>query len=143
MSDKQIFRLVHGQARAGAKAAIDAAPDGFMVTIQPRTRSLESNAKMWAMLADVSRQVNWHGRKLSPESWKDVFSAALRKQEVVPGLDGQSFVVLGQRTSKMTVREMADLIELIYAFGAERGVVWSEPGMQGYEDMAAGARRAA
>ncbi|MBO9332678.1 hypothetical protein GHR37_26390 [Achromobacter xylosoxidans] len=31
----------------------------------------------------------------------------------------------GQRTSKMTVREMKDLIELAYAFGNERGVEWS------------------
>ena len=34
-------------------------------------------------------------------------------------------VLLGQRTSKMTVREMKDLIDLAYAFGNERGVEWS------------------
>lgn len=142
MSEKQIFRLVHSQARSGAKAAIDSAPDGFMVTIQPRTRSLDQNSRMWAMLADVSKQVNWHGRCLTSEEWKHVFSAALSKQDVVPGIDG-GFVVLGKSTSKMTVREMTDMQELMAAFGAERGVAWSEPALQGYEDLAAGARRSA
>ena len=59
-------------------------------------------------------------------SWKDVFSAALKKQKVVPGLDG-GFVVCGQRTSQMGKREFADMIDLMCAFGAERGVIWSEP----------------
>ena len=55
-----------------------------------------------------------------------MLTAALRKAKVVPGLDG-GFVVLGQRTSQMGKREFSDLIELIYAFGAEKGVVWSDP----------------
>lgn len=54
-----------------------------------------------------------------------MFTAAQKKQETVPGLDG-GFVVLGQSTSKMRVGEMRDLIELINAFGAERGVKFSE-----------------
>lgn len=36
-------------------------------------------------------------------------------------------MILGQRTSKMTVREMADLMTLIEAFGAEKGVRFSAP----------------
>jgi hypothetical protein len=74
----------------------------------------------------VSRQVEWHGRKLTSESWKHIFTAALIKQDVVPNLSGDGFVVLGQSTSKMTVRQMRDLIELIHAFGAERAVIWGD-----------------
>lgn len=33
---------------------------------------------------------------------------------------------LGQRTSTMSKRTFSDLVELIYAFGAERGVRWSK-----------------
>ena len=73
------------------------------------------------MLADVSKQVDWHGRKLSPEDWKHVFSASLKKQDSVPGIDS-GFVVLGQSTSKMTKAEMSDLQTLIEAFGAQQGV---------------------
>ena len=81
---------------------------------------------MWAQLEDISRQVDWYGQKLTKEEWKDVFSAALKRQKVVPGLDG-GFVVCGQRTSKMGKREMADLLELMNAFCAERGVKLSAP----------------
>ncbi|SPA44618.1 recombination protein NinB [Cupriavidus taiwanensis] len=123
---KQVYRLVHRQARAGAQLAIQNAPDGFIVTVAEPTRSLDQNAKLWPMLSDVSRQVDWYGQRLSPEEWKDVFSAALKKQKVVPGLDG-GFVVCGQSTSRMGKREFSDLLELMYSFGAGKGVQWSEP----------------
>lgn len=96
------------------------------LTVKPETRSTAQNARMWAMLEDVSKQVTWHGRKLSKEDWKHVFSASLKKQDAVPGIDG-GFVVLGQSTSKMTVREMADLMTLMEAFGAEHEVRFSAP----------------
>lgn len=104
----------------------------FEVIIQEKktTRSLESNAKMWATLTDISNQVVWHGQKLPPEVWKDIFTASLRKQRVVPGLDG-NFVVCGQSTSKMTIKEMSDVIELATAFGCQHGVKWKDPQ---YED---------
>lgn len=91
--------------------------------VKQQTRSLEQNARLWAMLTDISQQVEWYGRKLSPEEWKHVFSASLKKQNVVPGLDG-GFVVLGLSTSKMTKSEMAELQELMEAFGADKGVVF-------------------
>jgi len=122
---KRIYRLVHDTARKLAAGLCMTAPEGYVVTIAEPTRSLEQNAKLWPMLGDVSRQVNWHGQYLSDEEWKDVFSAALSRQKVVPGLDG-GFVVCGQRTSQMGKKAFAELVELIYAFGAERGVIWSE-----------------
>ncbi len=89
--------------------------------VKEATRSNEQNNRMWSMLNDVSLQVDWYGKKLTPDAWKCVFSAALKKQDVVPGLHGD-FVVIGQSTSKMTVREMSELMDLMEAFGAERGV---------------------
>lgn len=56
----------------------------IVVTIQERNRSLDQNRKLWACLGDVSRQVEWHGRWLDAESWKCVFTAAL-KQHVNDG----------------------------------------------------------
>ena len=93
---------------------------------EPKTRSAQQNARMWSMLADVSRQVVWHGQKLAAEDWKHIFSAALSKQRVVPGLDG-GWVVLGYHTSRMTVAEMADLMTLMEAFGSEQNVRFSAP----------------
>jgi hypothetical protein len=135
--DRQVFRLVHATARQMASRACIQAPDGYVVEIKPRTRSLDQNAKMWAMLADLSRQIEWYGQSLTSDEWKDVLTAALKKQKAVPGIDG-GFVVIGARTRNMTIREMSDLVELMYAFGAERDVKWTDPAPQGYEELARG-----
>jgi len=93
-------------------------------------RSLEANKKMWAMLRDIARQVQWpvNGKTgyLDEESWKDIFSAELKKeQRIAQGLSG-GFVLLGLRTSRLKKREMADMITIMEAFGAEHNVIWSE-----------------
>jgi len=122
---KIVLKLTGPTAKHAACIRIHDAPEGYVMTIAEATRTLEQNAKLWPMLQDVSSQVDWYGNKLTDEEWKDVFSASLKKQKAVPGIDG-GFVVCGQRTSKMGKKEFADLIEVIYAFGAERGVKWSE-----------------
>lgn len=98
----------------------------LVLEVKPETRSLSQNARLWATLTDVSEQVEWYGRKLTPDDWKHVFTAALSKQDVVPGIEG-GFVVLGKATSKMTKSEMAELQTLIEAFGAQRGVKFTAP----------------
>ncbi|OCJ30597.1 recombination protein NinB [Serratia sp. 14-2641] len=134
--DKQVFYLRTPQIRQNLKAYIDNlqlnTEKPLAVTIQEPTRTLDQNARLWATLRDISEQVVWYGQKMDSESWKHVFTAALKKQQTVPGIDG-GFVVLGQSTSKMKVGEMRDLIELMNAFGAERGVNWSEDSRQAIE----------
>lgn len=122
---KRTFILAHEQARRNAVRFVAEAPAGYCVTVSEPSRNLGQNAAMWAMLTDVSEQVVWHGRKLSPESWKHIFTSSLKKQDVVPGLDG-GFVVLGQSTSSMTKHEMSDLLELIQAFGAQHDVHFNQ-----------------
>lgn len=126
MSDKRTIRLVAASRKAAIEAVTNA-PDGWFLDLRPPKRSLEQNAKMWAMLSDVASQVIWYGLKLTAEDWKDVLSASLRKEmRTVPNVDGNGLVVLGMRTSQMSMRELGELIELIYAFGASREVKWSE-----------------
>jgi len=108
----QLWPLLKSMLMAGQRVVVE---------IKPETRTLAQNARLWAMLTDVSKQVNWYGRKLSQEEWKHVFTASLSKQDVVPGIDG-GFVVLGKSTSKMTKPEMSELQQLIEAFGAQQGV---------------------
>lgn len=119
--------LLTPKSRPYAHEQIDKAPDGYVVRISEPTRTLEANAKLWACLTDISDQVDWHGVKLSQENWKDIFTASLKRAKVVPGLDG-GFVVLGQRTSRMTKAEFSELIELCMAFGAEHDVRWTDAG---------------
>ncbi len=96
-----------------------------IVSLSRPKRTLEQNDKMWAMLTDISKQVDWYGQKLTKEEWKDVMTAGLKKQRAVPGIDG-GFVVLGAHTSRMTKEEVMELIELIAAFGAEHDVEWGD-----------------
>lgn len=119
-----MIRLTSPAARQAAMRQISQAPEGYVCIVKEATRSLEQNARLWAMLTDVSNQVDWYGQTLTPEEWKDVLTAAMKKQKVVPGVDG-GFVVIGARTSKMGVREMVELMELIEAFGAQQGVRFS------------------
>lgn len=93
-------------------------------------RSIEQNKMLWACLRDVAAQVKWpvDGELvlMSEWDWKAVFTAALTKaQRVAKGIDG-GFVMLGRNTSRMTKAEMADLITIIQAFGAQNGVEWSD-----------------
>lgn len=110
--------------------ALKAGP--VVITLGRETRTDEQNDKQWPMLRDISIQVEWFGQKHSPEDWKDILSAAWRKQRLVPGVDG-GFVALGVRTSKMSKAEFSEYIEAIYAFGSERSVTWSEKALEVYE----------
>jgi hypothetical protein len=129
MSEKAIFvlRSKPHPVRQRACEAIMQALDGYIVTLQPPKRSLAANAKMWCLLSDVSKQVIHHGQKLKPESWKDLFTAHLKRQVMLPNIEGDGWIALGTRTSEMSVGEMNELIECIYAYGSEHEVKWSEP----------------
>lgn len=125
MSEKRLFVLAHDQARRNAAAWIMQAPAGYVVKVTEPTRSLDQNAALWPLLEEISKQVPWYGQKLTEEEWKDVFSASLKQQKVVPGLEG-GFVVCGQRTSKMKKKEFSDLLELANAFAAQHNVKLNE-----------------
>lgn len=102
------------------------APSGMRIEFKEVKRSLSQNDLLWARLTDVAAQVEWYGQKLSPDDWKDMFTASLRKARVSPGIDPGSFVVLGLHTSDLSKQEFSDLLELIAAFGAEHGVQFQD-----------------
>lgn len=119
---KKLFILNSAISRDNCIRAIDMAPNDYCVEIKPKSRTLEQNSLLWPLLALVSKNVVWHGLRLSAESWKNIFTSSLKKQTSVPNLEGSGFVVLGASTSSMTKQEMADLIELIYAFLASQDI---------------------
>ena len=123
---KRTLTITGEVARKAICRHVMAADAGYIVTIAEPSRNLEQNAKMWAMLADLSEQTDWHGNKLNPEEWKDLLSAGLVQSKVVPNMTGNGFVILGQRTSKLSKSQFAALIELITAFAVERGVIFGD-----------------
>ena len=100
--------------------------EGVTVEFRQHRRTPDQNALIWVLLGEIADHVVWYGVKLSPDDWKDVLTASLRKARVVPGVDAGTYVPLGMRTSEMTKAEFGELIELIYAFGAQQGVVFTQ-----------------
>jgi len=114
-------------ARQRAASWAHKAPAGTRVEFKASKRSLPQNDRMWAMLTEVARQVPWHGLVLKPDDWKLIFLDALKREvRAVPNLDGTGFVNVGRSSSDLSKAEMSDLMELIGAFGAERGVVFHD-----------------
>ena len=122
----QTNRLTGASNRARAHHLIEAAPQGAVVNIRPATRTNEQNSKMWAMLSDVAR-AKPQGRDLTTDKWKALFMDAIGiPADWEPGING-GVVNVGYRSSRLTKEQMSDMIEQMYAFGAEHGVEWSEP----------------
>lgn len=119
---------LHGAAdRERARALLAKAPTGTRVEFKAAKRTLDQNSRMWAMLTEVARQVEWHGVKLRADDWKLIFLDSLKRElRLVPNLDGTAFVNLGRSSSDLTKAEMSDLIELIMAFGANHGVTFHD-----------------
>lgn len=114
---------VYGKADRERAARLTASvPAGTRIAFKAAKRSIPQNDRLWAMLTDVARQVEWYGQKLTADDWKVIFTASLRKANVVPGIDAGTLVPIGMSTSSMSKAEFSDLMELIEAFAAERGV---------------------
>lgn len=112
--------------RAIAKQLIDRAPHNAVLSIRESKRSVDQNDKMWAMLSDISR-AKPDGRMHTPEVWKCLaMHACGHASQFEMGLNGQPFPT-GFSSSRLTKQQMSDLIEFLYAYGAEKGVVWTEP----------------
>ena len=112
--------------RTLAKRLVDGSPVDSVVTFREATRSLEQNAKMWPMLSDISR-AEPKGWKFTNDEWKLIMMHGCGWEvQFLPGLDGRPFPQ-EFRSSKLSVKQMSDLIEFMYAFGSEHGVEWSEP----------------
>ena len=130
---RRVFILRDEAIRERALAFVALLPIGAVVKTQEKgTRSLEQNARLHAMIRDVARQIMWtdiFGRpiKMTEENWKRFFLRAYNREAlVVPNETGTGFYDLGPSSSELSVSEMSDLMELIAAFGSERGVIFEE-----------------
>ena len=96
----------------------------FELEIKPERRNTEQNALLHALLTEISRNVEWGGKKWDVEDWKRLLTAAwlrTRKEAAifVPAVDGAGFDILYRRTSQLTKGECAELIDYIQAWKAE------------------------
>lgn len=130
------FVLAHRQARERCSAyAQNEAPEGWQVIFSEPTRNSEQNARAHAMLGDIASQAEHYGRKWPAGVWKRLTVAAFMRELneqplMIPALDGIGVDVIYEKTSQMGVRQMAKYIDWLGAFGAEKGVTWSERGTE-------------
>lgn len=104
-----------------------------VVTLGRETRSADQNNLLWALLTDISNQVTWFDKKHSPEAWKDIITGSFKGAEFVPNINGDGFVLLGMRTSKMDKPTFSALVDYIHAFGADQSIKWSDPSLAVFE----------
>lgn len=130
---KLTVRLINAKAGHAALMALWSqlkplleAGRAFVVIVKSDARSEAQNRIMWSCLEDLSEQVIWFDRRLTPKGWKDFITAHLNGQELVPNMDGTGFVALGKgkSTSDMTIAEMVAVVDLSHAFGDDKGVKW-------------------
>lgn len=120
MTDGQT--LILGRNRETAHRVIDVAPPGSVVNIKPPRRTVDQNAKLWAMLSDISR-AKPEGRTLTPDVWKSLFLHALdHAQRFEMALDGKGMVPVGFRSSRLSKEQFGDLIEFIQEYAARHDV---------------------
>lgn len=139
--EKQTFFLRNEQVRRNLIDQINSLPTDparpIEIELSPPKRTLSQNRKMWPLLHDLAVQVTWFGEKYDEDDWKDMITALVAKmhkqeQRTAPAIGG-GVVMFGQRTSKMRVSQMVDVIEAIYWFGTEQGVRFSEDSRQHIE----------
>lgn len=128
MTDRPCVIIRSAQDRGRAVRWVEQAPFGTVVEFKQKGRSGDQNSIFWSLLTQVTKQRPTHnGVKMSAVLWKAVFLQALGAELVMlPNLDGDGLFPFGHRSSKLTVSEMSNAIELILAWGAMNGVTFRE-----------------
>lgn len=121
-----IWPEVKAQTMAGHRVTVE---------VKEEKRSDAENRLLHAMLTHISRTQEWVGQKRDVEVWKRLLTAAWCRAngeqiELLPALDGYGVDIVFRRTSQLTRKECADLIEFIFSWGANNDVVFPEPPKQ-------------
>jgi hypothetical protein len=126
-------------SRAYAIECLKRRPDGHMMVLQERTRSLNQNALLHHLFGVASKQATYMGRQFSVAQWKVLFVSGHAiatgiGADVIPGLEGE-FCNVRESSAQMGVGRMNSLLEYVQAWFVENNIPLSAP--PGYEDLAA------
>lgn len=121
----QTFILAHAEARQRAANAVLSAPEGYAVRVGESTRNLDQNARLHALLTEISESRQWAGQSWDVDTWKRLLTAAWMRTrneapKLLPAIDGNGIEVIYQRTSQLSKRECAELMDYIEAWNAEQ-----------------------
>lgn len=124
---KTIYVLNSPQVRQNARQAVSDAQEGMIVEIREPIRSSSENRLLHALIGEISEKIEWAGKKRDPEVWKRLLVAAWCRAsgepiEILPSLDDHGIDIMPRRTSGLSKKECADLIEYAYSWAAENGI---------------------
>lgn len=103
------------------------APDGTIVEFHKPQRTLEQNAKMWAMLTEIAASGKLRDQRWTPDQWKSIFMQSLgHPVEVLPSLDGKSWFPVSLSSSRLSKEQMSEMIECMLAWGTQNGVKFAD-----------------
>lgn len=85
------------------------------------TRSHEQNNRYWAIVQDISEQVETEGKKYSPEIWHEYFKREFIGREELP--NGE---VRGKSSTRLNVIEFSEFMNHVEVFAVEHGVRFYE-----------------
>lgn len=119
MADHTVILRTH---REFAHRMIDVAPAGSVMSVSKPKRSLDQNARLWALLSRISA-AKPEGRELTPDVWKSLFLHSLdHAQRFELALDSKGMVPVGFRSSKLTKQQFSDLFLVIEEYAARHGI---------------------
>lgn len=121
----QAWKAMESQLHPYLKAQLQA-ERRLTLTVKPSKRSSDHSARLHAMYGWLSKNVPWAGELRSIDHWKRLTVAAWNRArgesvEYLPALDGKGIDIVFLRTSEMSRKDMAELIEWIYCWTAEQG----------------------
>ncbi len=129
--DKARFQLISDQIKRNAVEFIlnirASTERPMIVEVKSKSRSLDQNAKLHAMFADIAAsKFEFAGKARTAEEWKVILisghSIATGGQgEVIAGIEGE-LICIRESSASMSLSRMASLIEYVSAFGVEHGI---------------------
>lgn len=136
---KRIFRVsianpnwhkVVGGVKAQIEYMVESGHDVEVEVRDPRRTSPE-NRLLHALIGELARKLEWAGAKRSDEVWKRLLVSAWCRAngasvEILPALDGHGVDIVPVRTSRLSKRDCAELIEYVLWFGTDQGIKWDE-----------------
>ncbi|WP_024516944.1 recombination protein NinB [Bradyrhizobium sp. Tv2a-2] len=124
--------ITNDDDRAFVHTMIDRAAPGTLVEMRVDLASEKQRRKMWAMLGEIAKQkphidMNGNERFYAPEQWKLLCMHACGQEvDMMPSLDGSTFLPYEGRSSRMETSDMNELLAFIEAWGTQNGVVFKE-----------------
>ncbi len=141
---KRTLTITGEVARKAICRHVMTADEGYIVTIGPQVKRRIQEEKYHAMIGDIADQCKFMQRTWSKEEWKrlliDAYVRVARENakaegkpdpfsghgEVVPSLEGNGFVQLGIQSRGFSIKQAAEFIEYLFAYGSKESVIFGD-----------------